>query len=265
MRTPRTLLAVAVASILGGGAGTAIAVGLDAGATSTTTTTTAQAVSPAAQRPTASLTARQIYRRTADSVAYITARGPSSEGTGTGFVVAADGLIVTNEHVIDGASEIAVKLGSGGRQRATVVGQDRSSDIALLRANAGGRSLTPLTLADSGKVQIGDPTFAIGNPFGLDRTLTTGVISATQRSIRAPDGVAIDNVLQTDAALNPGNSGGPLLDARGEVIGVNSQIQSGAGDGSSQGANTGIGFAVPANTVRTVIGELGQGGTVATA
>jgi putative serine protease PepD len=258
MRTPRTIVVVAVASLVGGGAGTGIALGLDGG--SSTTTTTPQAVRPAAQRSIATLSAAAIYRRAAASVAYITARGVGSTGTGTGFVVGADGLIVTNQHVIDAASDVTVRLGSGQEQRATLVGQDRSSDIALLRVDTGGRKLTPLKLADSSRVQIGDATFAIGNPFGLDRTLTTGVISATQRHIRAPDGVAIDGVLQTDAALNPGNSGGPLLNDRGEVIGVNSQIESAAQDGSSQGANVGIGFAVPSNTVRKVIAALGQGG-----
>jgi putative serine protease PepD len=262
MRTPRTILVLVVASILGGAAGTGLTVALGDGSTSTTTTT-AEAVSPAAQRSGTSLTANEIYRRAAGSVAFITARGASSQGTGTGFVVAADGLIVTNQHVIAGASDITVKLGSGKQQRATVVGQDRSSDLALLRVYVGARKLTPLKLADSGSVQIGDATFAIGNPFGLDRTLTTGVISATKRNIQAPDGFAIDNVLQTDAALNPGNSGGPLLNDQGEVIGVNSQIESSAGNGSSQGGNTGIGFAVPSNTVRKVIDALQDGGTVA--
>jgi putative serine protease PepD len=261
MRTPRTIVVVAVASLVGGGAGTGIALGLDGGST-TTTTTTPQAVRPAAQRSIATLSAAAIYRRAAASVAYITARGVGSTGTGTGtgFVVGADGLIVTNQHVIDAASDVTVRLGSGQEQRATLVGQDRSSDIALLRVDTGGRKLTPLKLADSSSVQIGDATFAIGNPFGLDRTLTSGVISATKRHIRAPDGFAIDDVLQTDAALNPGNSGGPLLNDRGEVIGVNSQIESGAQDGSSQGANVGIGFALPSNTVRRVIAALGSGG-----
>jgi putative serine protease PepD len=266
MRTPRTLLIVLVAATVGGAAGTGIAVGVGVGdhatTTTTTTTTAAQAPSPATMRSTPALSAREIYRRAAGSVAYITARSAGSTGTGTGFVISADGLIVTNQHVIDGATDITVKLGSGKEQSAKLVGQDRSTDLALLRIDAGGHKLTPLKLADSSKVQIGDATFAIGNPFGLDRTLTTGVVSATRRHIDAPDGFAIDNVLQTDAALNPGNSGGPLLNDRGEVIGVNSQIESGGGGGSSQGGNTGIGFAVPSNTVRQIIGTLSEGGQV---
>jgi putative serine protease PepD len=267
MRTPRPLLVVAVAALVGGAAGTGITVALgDDNTNSTTTTATAaQSASPAAERSsTTALSARDIYRQASGSVAYITATSPGSSGTGTGFVVASDGLIVTNQHVIDGASDIKVAVGSGKPQRATLVGQDRSSDIALLRIDTGGRKLTALKLADSSKVQIGDATFAIGNPFGLARTLTTGVVSATQRHIDAPNGFAIDNVLQTDAALNPGNSGGPLLNDQGEVIGVNSQIESGSGNGSSssQGSNTGIGFAVPSNTVSKVIGALQEGGAV---
>src|SRR5919109_403014 len=241
MRTPRILPVAAAASILGGAAGTGVALGLrDDG--STTTTSTVASSGATAEVSTGALSASEIYRRAADSVAYITARGAQSDATGTGFVVDADGLIVTNAHVIDGADEISVKLGDGSAKRATVVGQDRSTDLALLRIDTGGAKLTPLKLADSSKVQIGDATYAIGNPFGLEDTLTTGVISATQRHITAPDGFSISGVLQTDAALNPGNSGGPLLDDRGQVIGVNSQIESSpSGDGSSEGANVGIG------------------------
>src|SRR5215211_5224701 len=230
MRTPRTLLVVALASILGGAAGTGVAIGLrDDGSTTTTTTAAATTASDGS-----SLSARDIYRGAADSVAYITARGMQGSATGTGFVVDAD-----------------------------VVGQDKSTDLALLKIDAGGAKLTPLKLADSSKVQIGDATFAIGNPFGLEDTLTTGVVSATERQISAPDGFSINGVLQTDAALNPGNSGGPLLNDRGEVIGVNSQIESSSSaNGSSEGSNTGVGFAIPSNTVRKVIAALQEGGEV---
>jgi putative serine protease PepD len=262
MRTPRILLVVAAASILGGAAGTGVALGLrDDG--SKTTTTTVAASGATADASTGALSAREIYRRAADSVAYITARGGQGEATGTGFVVDADGLIVTNQHVVDGADAISVKLGDGTARRATLVGQDRSTDLALLRIDTGGAKLTPLKLADSSKVQIGDATYAIGNPFGLEDTLTTGVISATQRHITAPDGFSISGVLQTDAALNPGNSGGPLLNSEGEVIGVNSQIESSSSGGaSSEGSNVGIGFAIPSNTVRKVIDQLQEGSDV---
>jgi putative serine protease PepD len=265
MRTPRPLLVVAAASILGGAAGTGVALGLrDDGSTTTTTTTSAAVASGTPASEGSTLSAREIYRRAADSVAYITARGTQASATGTGFVVDADGLIVTNEHVVDGSGDITVKLGDGTSRKATVVGQDKSTDIALLKIDIGGGKLTPLKLADSSKVQIGDATFAIGNPFGLEDTLTTGVISATQRQITAPNGFSISGVLQTDAALNPGNSGGPLLDDQGDVIGINSQIESNSsGQGSSEASNTGVGFAIPSNTVRRVIAQLREGGQVA--
>jgi putative serine protease PepD len=264
MRAPRTIVIVAVASAVGAAAGTGIAVGLGDDGTSHTTTTTAAAGAPAAERSTTALSARAIYRRASGSVAQITARGGAGTATGTGFVIDSDGLIVTNQHVIDGASTIDVKLGDGATKRATVVGQDASTDLALLRIDTSGRKLTALKLADSSKVQVGDATFAIGNPYGLEGTLTTGVVSATQRDIDAPNGFSISNVIQTDAALNPGNSGGPLLNDEGEVIGVNSQIESSSsGQGSSEGGNTGIGFAIPANTVRSVIAALQEGGSVA--
>jgi putative serine protease PepD len=254
MRIPRTILAVAVASVLGGAAGTGIAVGIGdhtATRTTTTTTTAARSVTPAAERSSSALSARAIYRRASGSVAHVTAQGGAGSATGTGFVVSADGLIVTNQHVVAGASAITVKLGDGAAQPATLVGEDASTDLAVLRIDTHGRRLTPLKLADSSKVEIGDPTFAIGTPFGLDRTLTTGVVSALDRRIDAPDGRSIAGVLQTDAALNPGNSGGPLLDDQGEVIGVNSQIEAATSAGGS-----GIGFAVPSNTVQRVLTAL---------
>ena len=145
---------------------------------------------------------------------------------------------------------------------ATPVGKDADTDLALLRVDVDAEKLdlTPLPLGDSGNVQVGDPTVAIGNPFGLERTLTTGVVSALQRRLTAPSGFAIDNVIQTDAALNPGNSGGPLLDANGRVIGINSQIATANGDAS--GGNVGIGFAVPVNTAKDVIPQLEAAGHV---
>src|SRR5439155_18339775 len=168
----------------------------------------------------------------------------------------------TNEHVIDGATSIKVKVGDGQEQSARLVGKDTSTDIALLKVDTGGKKLTPLVFADSSGIQVGDATYAIGNPFGLDRTLTTGVVSALQRRIDAPNGFSIDNVIQTDAALNPGNSGGPLLDAAGHVIGVNSQIESNSSDSSGQAGSVGIGFAVPSNTVRQVVQSLERSGRV---
>jgi putative serine protease PepD len=280
MTARTTIAAIAAAALIGGGVGGGV-VGLvdnhDSTPAATTTaappTTTSDS---AATQPvsTHGLTARQIYDRAADSVAFITSQirqasdnpfGGVQTGTatGSGFVIDPKGLIVTNAHVVDGASSITVKLGDGSTQKATLIGKDESTDLALLKIDPNGRTLKALALADSSTVHVGDPTYAIGNPFGLDRTLTTGVVSALQRQIQAPNGFSIDNVIQTDAALNPGNSGGPLLDASGRVIGVNSQIESNSsGSVSGEAGNVGIGFAVPSNTVRNVIAQLEKSGHV---
>ncbi len=178
-----------------------------------------------------------MYESARDSVAFITAKvtqqdagplGGSSSGTatGSGFVISSEGYIVTNAHVVEGASSVKVKVGDGDTKTARVVGEDTSADIALLKVDPGSQTLHALTLADSDNLHVGDATYAIGSPYGLERTLTTGVVSALGRQISAPNGFSIDDVIQTDAALNPGNSGGPLLDSSGRVIGVNSQIES---------------------------------------
>jgi len=219
------------------------------------------------------LSAREIYRRRAPGVVFIRAQtlrtnpspfdiytGPQqSESTGSGFVIDGDGLILTNAHVVEAATEIKVTFSDNHTVSATPVGQDADTDLALLRVKGEG-DVEPLDLGDSSTVQVGDPTIAIGNPFGLERTLTTGVVSALQRRLTAPSGFTIDNVIQTDAALNPGNSGGPLLDASGRVIGINSQIATG-GEGTS-GGSVGIGFAVPVNTAKSVIPQLESAGRV---
>ena len=182
---------------------------------------------------------------------------PQQRALGSGFVIDKAGHIVTNYHVVQGAQEVDVNFSGRDPVRAKVVGVDPSTDLAVLQVDVPGRALTPLPLGDSDAVQVGDPVVAIGNPFGLDRTVTAGIVSALQRHITAPNGFQIDHVLQTDAAINHGNSGGPLLDAQGHVIGVNSQIQSGGVDG-----NVGIGFAVPINTVREVASQLIESGKV---
>jgi putative serine protease PepD len=186
-------------------------------------------------------------------VAFIAAATAQGQGTGSGFVVSADGLIVTNQHVVDGATEVAVKIGTDGEQLpAEIVGVDASRDLALLKVDASG--LPTLELGDSDAVEVGDETYAIGNPYGLDHTLTTGVVSALDRDLQAPDGATIGGAIQTDAALNPGNSGGPLLDRDGRVIGVNAQIA-----GSQGGGNVGIGFAIPSSTVADFVEQAGDG------
>ena len=161
--------------------------------------------------------------------------------------------------MVEGATKVEVKLGSSDKTyTAEVVGTDPATDVALLKVDARRSQLHPLALGDSSKVQVGDPVVAIGNPFGLDRTVTSGIVSALQRQIQAPNGFSISHVIQTDAAINPGNSGGPLIDAEGRVIGINSQIQTGGGGNG----NVGIGFAVPINTAREVVKQIEEHGKV---
>ena len=185
---------------------------------------------------------------------------PGSElATGSGFVIDDDGRILTNNHVVAGADKITVKLGdSETSYDAETIGSDPATDLALLKVDAPADALHPLPLGRSSGVQVGDPVIAIGNPFGLDRTVTTGIVSALQRQIQAPNGFSISNVIQTDAAINPGNSGGPLIDSSGRVIGVTSQIETGGGGRG----NVGIGFAVPIDTARDVISQLESDGKV---
>jgi putative serine protease PepD len=199
----------------------------------------------------------RVYRTVSAGVVSIRAGG----GAGTGFVIDRRGRIVTNAHVVGGASSVRVQFGEGVPSVAgRVVGRDRSSDLALVRvrpaAVRGG--LRPLALANSDRVRVGDLAVAIGNPFGLPRTVTAGVVSALGRQIDAPDGFSIPGAIQTDAAINPGNSGGPLLDRAAHVIGVNSQIETG---GAGRG-NVGVGFAVPSNIVRSVTAQLDADGRV---
>lgn len=179
--------------------------------------------------------------------------------TGSGIVLNREGTIVTNDHVVENAHTITVSLdGEEGRTRtATVVGENASLDLAVLRIDATGLTLHPLTLAGSSSVEVGDPAFAIGNPFGLNWTLTTGIVSALHRQIKAPDGAAIANAIQTDAALNPGNSGGPLLDSAGEVIGINSQIASATTSVDGEAGSSGVGFAISSATVSSYLNRLG--------
>lgn len=194
-----------------------------------------------------------LYERVSPSVVHIASRvvtmdfffGPmSSEGTGSGFVWDDQGHIVTNYHVIDGADRIEVIFSDDSQAEAEVVGFDPRNDLAVLRVDPSVTRLQPIDLASAEDIRIGQRAIAIGNPFGLDRTLTTGVISALGRPLETEDGDYIFNVIQTDAAINPGNSGGPLLNSRGEVIGINTSIQQGA---------EGIGFAVPVESLKRVV------------
>ncbi len=239
-KTVLATVAVAATAAVGG------AVAFDALSPSDTPSRPQAAAAPATSGATRSVsdetsTARQVYDGAKNSIAFIQVAGEQGQGSGSGFVVSADGLIVTNAHVVAGAMQIGVKLGTDGEmQEAELVASAPSKDLALLKVDADG--LTPLSL--SGGANVGDDVFAIGSPFGLDQTLTTGIVSALDRDIQAPDGATISGALQTDAAINPGNSGGPLLNTDGSVIGVNSQIA------SQSGGSTGVGFAVSAETVQ---------------
>jgi S1-C subfamily serine protease len=167
--------------------------------------------------------------------------------------------VITNNHVVEGATEVSVKLGDSEQSfEAEVVGNDPGTDIALLKVDAPEGEFHPLQLGRSSDLEVGDPVVAIGNPFGLDRTVTSGIVSALQRNIQAPNGFSISHVIQTDAAINPGNSGGPLINAAGEVIGINAQIATGGGGNG----NVGIGFAIPIDTVRSNLEQLKETGEV---
>ena len=273
----RSLLPVAlVSALLGCAAAVGIVTAFDLGGGSGTTVVQQAPLSGDAAGGgdgDAGLTAREIYRRDAPGVVFIRAdvvqRAQSpfdfgfpeerqGQATGSGFVIDKDGTILTNAHVISGATKVTVQFADEKVVDAKVLGRDESTDLAVLKVDPKGLSLAPLALGSSDGVQVGDPTIAIGNPFGLERTLTTGVVSATKRTIQAPDGFQIDGVIQTDAAINPGNSGGPLLDATGRVIGINSQIAT----GGSGGGNVGIGFAVPIDTAKRILPELKSEGRV---
>ena len=219
-------------------------------------------------------TVNEIYRRTDAGVAFIEASGgsagaspipglptpPQGEGrsTGSGFALDNQGFVLTNAHVVEGAERVRVRFGDGDLVRAEVEGSDPSTDLAVLKVDPGKVKLKAIPLGDSSKVRVGDQAIAIGNPFGLEHTVTTGIVSALQRSIEAPNGFSIENAIQTDASINPGNSGGPLLDSRGRVIGINAQIETGGGARGS----VGIGFAIPISLAKKVVPQLKEKGEV---
>lgn len=270
MARNRIAAAVATAALVGGGAGAGIvAVANDGGshAASTDTTTTATSGGSATSVANATLSVGQVAKKATGSVVEITATSgqtdspyPNGNGSrsaeGTGFVYDTNGNILTNEHVVDGATSVSVKFSDGSTYKATVVGTDTSTDVAVIHVNAPASKLVPLSLADSSNVAVGDGVVAIGSPFGLQGTVTSGIVSAVGREISAPDSTPIEGAIQTDAAINHGNSGGPLLNMKGEVIGITSQIE------SDSGGNDGVGFAVPSNTVRTIAQQLIANGKV---
>ena len=202
------------------------------------------------------LSASEIYDSAEQAVVEISAGGGAGRAQGSGFVYDRQGHVVTNQHVVAGASSISVRFWNGVQRDAELVGTDPSTDLAVLRVGAPAGLLSPLRLADSSTVDVGDPVLAIGSPFGLQGTITSGIVSALHREMTAPNNFPILDTIQTDAAINHGNSGGPLLDARGRVIGVNAQIE------SDSGGSDGIGFAIPSTTVRSIVRQLISTGEV---
>ncbi len=258
-RGSRIVVPVLIASLLSAGlaaGGTALVVNNDDRGTGTTTVRESVATpvsdSGSTAMPTVSSGSMDIttmYKKYGAGVV----RVEHSTGLGSGFVIDSEGHILTNAHVVDGAKgEITVSFSNEERVVAKVIGIDNATDVALLKVDLPASALTVIPLGDSATQQVGDPVVAIGNPFGQDRTVTSGIISAVARSIQAPNGFMIDGAIQTDASINQGNSGGPLLNMQGQVIGINSQIDTGGtGDG-----NVGIGFAVPINLVKQVVSDL---------
>jgi putative serine protease PepD len=273
----RFFLPMLLAALAGGVA--AVAVLALAGARAGSTPRSTASNSASAMRTVASgrrdvavsgLNATQIYKQDSPGVVSIRAVTPEGEDSGTGIVLNEKGLILTNDHVIKEATSLTVSPGAspGQTRTASIVGEEANDDLALIHVDPSGLGLKPLQFGDSSTVQVGEAVYAIGNPYGLDETLTRGIVSALGRSISAPDGATITGAIQTDAALNPGNSGGPLLNERGEVIGVNSQIASDAASvAGSQPGSTGVGFAISSATivsaVRTI--EAGKGVSYAAA
>ena len=263
----RTLAIVLAAAAVGGLAGGSIGLAFDGSGSSSQDASIPVAATPAVYSSSTAakgLTPEQIYRAAAPGVVVITdtqtenvptffnpSRKEPVGALGSGFVIDRRGDIITNDHVVQGAKNIRVGFSSGATYAAKVVGTDPSTDIAVIRVDVPASALHPLEFADSAKVEVGDPVYAIGNPFGLDRTMTAGIVSATGRSIQAPNGLTIPDAIQTDAAINHGNSGGPLLDRFGHMIGINAQLQ-----GGTVNANVGVGFAIASDTARSVAQQL---------
>jgi S1-C subfamily serine protease len=259
-----TAALVAAAAVgAGGGAATFAALGSD-GSSTTVRQVTVESSEPAAST-TESLSVSEVYEKAYKSVVEITTTLNQSSpmggeqqasGQGSGFVFDAEGHIVTNHHVVDGARSVSVRFWDGSTYDATVVGTDPSTDLAVIKVDAPADVLLPLALGDSNSLSVGESVVAIGSPFGLEGTLTSGIVSALNREMTSPNNFTISNSIQTDAAINHGNSGGPLLNAAGEVVGVNTQIK------SDSGGSDGIGFAIPSSTVSSIVPQIISSGSV---
>jgi putative serine protease PepD len=266
---PRTAVAALLGAVaLGAGTAAAITAAVDSGGSTTTRVVTVTNSQPAASS-TGGLTIHDVYERTHQGVVEITVSSSSptplggsqeSQAQGSGFVYDRQGHVVTNEHVVDGADTLNVTFSNGATYKARVVGSDPSTDLAVIKVDAPSSVLKPVSVGDSSQVQVGDGVVAIGSPFGLDQTVTAGIVSALHRQMDAPNGFTINDSIQTDAAINHGNSGGPLLNLRGQVIGVNAQIET--SENSQTSDNAGVGFAIPSNTVKAIANQLIANGNV---
>jgi putative serine protease PepD len=248
-RRPRTTLLASLLAVacIGAGGGAVAYSTLSDGNTVVRQVTVQNGQPVASSSP---LSVNSVYRRAYRGVVEIKVGGIGGSAEGSGFVYDSSGHIVTNQHVVNGAQSITVRFWNGKTYSAQLVGSDSSTDLAVIKLNAPVSQLHPLALGVSSKLVVGDPVVAIGSPFGLEETVTTGIVSALHRSMDSPANFSIADTIQTDAAINHGNSGGPLLNASGQVIGVNSQIR------SDSGGSDGIGFAIPSDTVRSIAGQL---------
>jgi putative serine protease PepD len=262
MQPPRTSLlsltaAVVAGALIGAGGGAGVYAAFASG--NKTVIRQVPVVDAQQAASTSGLSVNSIYKLAYRGVVEVKVNSQSTDpfgGTrsqsaeGSGFVYDTSGHVITNQHVVTGASSVRVTFWNGKTYSARVVGTDPSTDLAVLDVNAPSSVLNPLTLGDSDKVQIGDNVVAIGSPFGLAETVTAGIVSALHREMTSPNNFSIDDSIQTDAAINHGNSGGPLLNAQGHVIGVNAQIE------SDSGGNDGVGFAIPSNTIKSVVSQV---------
>jgi putative serine protease PepD len=263
-RRATRVAALGAALAIGAGGTAAVMTALDSGGTTVVRQVTVG--SSASNASSAPLSVNGIYRKTYKGVVEVSVTSQSGsgfgvpqtqQGLGSGFVIDRQGHVVTNQHVVDGATSVSVRFWNGATYKGTVVGSDPSTDVAVVDVDAPASLLAPLTIGDSSAVQVGDGVVAIGSPFGLEETVTSGIVSALHRQMTSPNQFTINDSIQTDAAINHGNSGGPLLNSRGEVIGVNAQIQ------SDSGGSDGVGFAIPSNTVRSIAQQIVASGKVA--
>jgi putative serine protease PepD len=270
------LLPIVAGAVAGGLIALAVANG--GGKTNNPATTTVIQQSRGASLPTSltstrGLSINQVYRRAAPGVVDITVTSNSgtgglfggteqTQGEGAGVVYDSKGDILTDEHVVAGATSVKVTFEDGHKETAKVLGTDPSTDVAVIHVNAPASELHPIAFADSSSAQVGDPVVAIGSPFSLPETVTEGIVSATGRSITAPNNYTITGAIQTDAAINPGNSGGPLLDGNGHVLGLADQIETNNTTPTGQGSSSGVGFAIPSNTVARIASEIIAGHSV---